>query len=237
MSISNNNDYTSGILLDYEYFSKHYKLIAIDLSKQIKLENPNLKQQINFIGKLEADSATTFFIIEKSEETTFVFLQKIINLLNDSSNEESKFATKKWYVIDSQTTKGKYKQGDTIKFEIETIKSSLCDYSDAFILVTGNTTVNAANDIDVVFIGCEPFSTCKAEINGVFAGKTNHIYIAMPMCNLIEYSDNYSDTSGSLWEFKRDDVPVNNVDLTIDNSQSFKYKAALVRKTADHNDL
>ena len=96
MSISNNNDYTSGILLDYEYFSKHYKLIAIDLSKQIKLENPNLKQQINFIGKLEADSGTTFFIIEKSEETTFGFLQKIINLLNDSSNAESKFATKKW---------------------------------------------------------------------------------------------------------------------------------------------
>ena len=53
--------------------------------------------------------------------------QKIINLLNDSRNEESKFATKKWYVIDSQTTKGKYKQGDTIKFETETIKSSLCD--------------------------------------------------------------------------------------------------------------
>ena len=72
--------------------------------------------------------------------------QKIINLLNDSSNEESKFATKKWYVIDSQTTKGKYKQGDTIKFETETIKSSLCDYSDAFILVTGNITVAANND-------------------------------------------------------------------------------------------
>ena len=90
-----------------EYFSKNYKISAIDLSKQIELENPNLKQQINFIGKLEADSATTFFIIEKSEETTFVFLQKIINLLNDSSNEESKFATKKWYVIDSQTIKDK----------------------------------------------------------------------------------------------------------------------------------
>ena len=53
--------------------------------------------------------------------------QKIINLLNNSSNEESKFATRKWYVIDSKTAKGKYKQGDTIKFETETIKSSLCD--------------------------------------------------------------------------------------------------------------
>ena len=55
--------------------------------------------------------------------------QEIINLLNDSSIEESKFATKKWYVIDCETAKGKYKQGDTIKFQKETIKSSLCDYS------------------------------------------------------------------------------------------------------------
>ena len=53
MSISKNNDYTTGNLLDYEYFSKHYKLIAIDLSKQIELENPDLKQQINFIGSLK----------------------------------------------------------------------------------------------------------------------------------------------------------------------------------------
>ena len=53
------------------------------------------------------------------------------------------------------------------------------------------------------------------------------------MYNLIEYSDNYSDTSGSLWQFKRDEVPVNNADLTIDGSKSFKYKAALVGKTAD----
>ena len=63
--------------------------------------------------------------------------QKIGNLLNDSSKEQSKFTTKKWYVIDGQTRKGKYKQGDTIKFETKTIKSSLCDYPDAFILLTG----------------------------------------------------------------------------------------------------
>ena len=55
----------------------------------------------------------------------------------------------------------------------------------------------------------------------------------MPMYNLIEYSDNYSDKSGSLWQFKRDEVPANNADLTINNSQSFKYKAALLGKTAD----
>ena len=76
---------------------------------------------------------------------------KIINLLNDLSNEESKFATKKQYVIDSQTARDKYNQNNLIKFEAESIKSSLCDYSDAFILVTGDTTVNANNDRDVAF--------------------------------------------------------------------------------------
>ena len=75
--------------------------------------------------------------------------QKIINLLNKSSNEESNFAAKKWYVIDSQTTKVKYKQNDTIKLEKETIKTSLCHYSDACILVTRNITVTASNDTDV----------------------------------------------------------------------------------------
>ena len=81
MSISKNNDYTTGNLLDYEYFSKHYKLIAIDLSKQIQLENLDLKQQINFIGKLEDDRATMFFIIEKSEETTFEFSQNSVSII------------------------------------------------------------------------------------------------------------------------------------------------------------
>ena len=76
IEIGRNNDYTTDNLLDYEYFSKHYKLIAIDLSKQIELENPDLKQQINFIGRLERnEGATMFFIIEKSEETTFEFSQ------------------------------------------------------------------------------------------------------------------------------------------------------------------
>ena len=62
------SDYTTGNLLAYDYFSRHYKLIAIDLSKQTELENPDLKQQINFTGRLE-QNATIFFIIEKEEET------------------------------------------------------------------------------------------------------------------------------------------------------------------------
>ena len=95
-----NNDYTTGSLLDYEYFWKHYKLIATALSKQIELET--------FIGRFEDDKATMFFIIKKSEETTFEFsqnsativwfllhiimeTQKIVNLLGEESNESSKF--------------------------------------------------------------------------------------------------------------------------------------------------
>ena len=70
----------------------------------------------------------------------------------------------------------------------------------------------------------------------VYIEKADHVYIAMPMYNLMEYSDNYSDTSGSLRKFERDEDPANNTDLSIDNSQSFKYKAALVGKTTNHNE-
>ena len=76
--MSNNNDYTTGNLIDFAYFKKNYKLIAIDLSKQTKLKDP---QQINFIGKLEANGATMFFIIEKSEETTFNFSQNSVTII------------------------------------------------------------------------------------------------------------------------------------------------------------
>ena len=79
IEMGRNNDYTTGNLLYYEYFSKYYKLIAIDLSKQIELENPDLKQKINFSGKLKRDErATILFIIKKSEETTFEFSQTVV---------------------------------------------------------------------------------------------------------------------------------------------------------------
>ena len=80
IEMSNNNDYTTGNLLDFAYFKENYKLIAIDLSKQTKLKDP---QQINFIGKLENQDhgATMFFIIEKSEETTFNFSQNFVRII------------------------------------------------------------------------------------------------------------------------------------------------------------
>ena len=74
--MSINNDYTAGNLLDYEYFKDHYRLIAIDLSKQTELENFDLKQQINFIGRLEENNATMLFITEK--EHTFGFSQNSV---------------------------------------------------------------------------------------------------------------------------------------------------------------
>ena len=77
--MSINNDYTTGNLLDFAYFKENYRLIAIDLSKQTKLKD---LQQINFIGKLdEANGATMFFTIEKSEETTFNFSQNSVTII------------------------------------------------------------------------------------------------------------------------------------------------------------
>ena len=77
IEMSRNNDYTTGNLLNFVYFKENYRLIAIDLCKQTKLKDP---QQINFNGKLENQDggATMFFIIEKSEETTFAFLQNSV---------------------------------------------------------------------------------------------------------------------------------------------------------------
>ena len=76
-----NNDYTTGNLLGSEYFLKHYKLIAIDLSNQIESENLDLKQQINFIDRLKRYNATIFFIIEKKEETTFGFSENPVTVV------------------------------------------------------------------------------------------------------------------------------------------------------------
>ena len=204
--MSKNNDYITGNLLDHEYFSEHYKLIAIDLSKQIELKNPDLKQQINFSGRLGENNATMFFIIEKKEETTFdcslllscncclictkMETQKIVNLLNDSDNGSSKFATRKWYIINDQNNE-QYDKGNvndsTIKFETKEIKSNLCDYSDAYILVTGDMTAAGGNqNIKVAFKNCAPFTRCVTHINDEHVEAAENLDIIMPMYNLLE---------------------------------------------------
>ena len=131
--------------------------------------------------------------------------QKIANFLNSSENEYSKFMTKKSYVIDSES-KGNYSHENPIKFLTSSLESSLCDYSDAYVLVTGNiAVVGANNNTKVAFENCAPFGKCRREINKTFIDEIDFINITMPMYNLIEYSDNYSDTSevyGSLKEMK-----------------------------------
>ena len=159
--------------------------------------------------------------------------QKIVNLLNGTDNDNSKFATKKWYIIDSESN-GNYSKNDKIKFLTRSIESSLCDYSDAYILVTCNITATPNNAAtQVVFKNCAPFEKCRTEINETFIDEVTHINITMPMYNLIEYSDNYSDTSGSLWHFKRYEI-TNNADVTNDdNAPSFKHKASLIGDTGN----
>ena len=102
-------------------------------------------------------------------------------------------------------------------------------------MVTGNITATPNNPATrVVFKNCATFKDCRTEINDTFVDYADFINITMPMYNLIEYSDNYSDTSGSLWGFKRDEIN-NNADGTNDNNApSFKYKASIIGNTEDN---
>ena len=114
----------------------------------------------------------------------------------------------------------------------KSIESSLCDYSDVYVLVTGDITVTGGNkNTKVAFKICAPFKKCFTEINGTFFDEVDFINIAMPMYNLIEYSDNYSDTSRSLWQFKRDEIATN-ANVYNANSSSFKYKSSLIGNLA-----
>ena len=140
--------------------------------------------------------------------------QKIVNLLNGSDNDNSRFTTKIWYIIDSES-KGNYSTDEEVEFLTRSIKSNLSDYSDLYILVTGKITVTGGNEnTKLAFKNCVPFEKCRTEINETFVDDARHVNITMPMYNLIEHSDNYSDTSGSLWQFKRDEIE-GYVDLTV----------------------
>ena len=101
--------------------------------------------------------------------------------------------------------------------------------------MTGNITATPNNAAtQVVFKNCAPFEKHRTEINETFIDEATHINITMPMYNLIEYSVNYSSTSGSLWHFGRDEI-INNADVTNDdNALSFKHKASLIGDTGNN---
>ena len=163
--------------------------------------------------------------------------QKIANLIDDASNQPSKFRTRSWVEINDES-RGTYNVNSQIKFKTTTLKSSLYDYSDAYILVKGTITVNntAAADADanninkkVVFKNCTSFTNCISEINNTQIENAKDIDIVMVMYNLIEYSDNYSKISGSLWQCCKDIPAVddNNAIVNFDENiltNSFNFK-------------
>ena len=163
--------------------------------------------------------------------------QKIINLLNSNDNESKKFATKRWYIINDQNTGnkayGKGEDGTTIKFETKVIKPNLCDYSNAYILVIGNIQNKPANSV-VAFKNCAPFRTCDITINDEHVEKAEDLGIVMPMYNLLEYSDNYQDSTGSLYQCKRDETPDDNANVG-NATTSLVYKSKLIKGTDENN--
>ena len=126
--------------------------------------------------------------------------RKIGHLLGNADKESSKFATIKWYVINDQNN-ADYSEGNedgtTVKFETKAIKSNLCDYLDAYNLVTGDITATGGNaNTRVAFKNCAPFTKCITHIIDERVDDGNNLNIIMPVYNLIEYRNNYLDTSG-----------------------------------------
>ena len=119
---------------------------------------------------------------------------KIANLIDDTSNQPSKFRTRNWVEIHDES-RGAYNVNSQIKFKTSMLKSSLCDYSDAHILVKGTISVNntavagAANNTNrkVIFKNCAPFTNCISKINNTQIDNAKDIDIVMPVYNLIEY--------------------------------------------------
>ena len=132
--------------------------------------------------------------------------QKIANLLNDESNTPSKFRTRNWVKINDDI-RGAYSPNKQTTFKTAMLRPSLCDYSDAYILAKGNIAVNNTGtaeaptnrDKKVIFKNCVLFTNCISKINNTQIDNAEYIHIVMLMYNLIEYSDIYSKTTGSLW--------------------------------------
>ena len=161
--------------------------------------------------------------------------QKIAHLLDNTPDQPCKFRTKYWIEINDES-KELYSTGSDIKFKTTMVSSNLCDYAGAYILVKGTVTITAAGDHDAtkrldernkgaIFKNCAPFTKCISRINGIEIDNTQDIDIVMPMHNFIEYSDNYSKTVGSLWQYHTHDP-----DDNITQCESFKSKIKIIRK-------
>ena len=173
--------------------------------------------------------------------------QKIINLLDKIDTDSKHFTTKKWYIINDEnnTNYGLNKDTgadnpDTIKYDTRVLKPNLCDYAEAYILVDGTIRAAAADDnTRLAFKNCAPFTKCNLEINDEHVDTAENLDIVMPMYNLIEYSDNYQDSSATLYQYKRDEPPKGDAvaDLTADNLNSLKYKISLLGNPVVANNI
>ena len=162
--------------------------------------------------------------------------QKIINLLDKIDTDSKHFASKKWYVINDEnnTNYGVNKDAgadnpDTIKYDTRVLKPNLCDHAEAYILING-TIRAAAADGNTILALKKWAAFIKCNLNEDHVDTAENLNIAMPMYNLIEYSDNYQDSSATLYQYKRDEPPEANAinDLTTNTSSSFKYKVELL---------
>ena len=164
--------------------------------------------------------------------------QKIIYLLDKIDADSKHFATKKWYIINDEnnTNYGVNKDtgadnSDTIKYDTRVLKPNLCDYAETYILIDGTIRAAAANaNTRLALKNCAPFTKCNLEINDEHVDTAENLDITTPMYYLIEYSDNYQDSSATPYQYKRDELPEDDAvaDLTADNSSSFKYKVSLL---------
>ena len=126
--------------------------------------------------------------------------QKVMNFLDHKDEHDLTFETRKWYVVNDHNN-GNYSQGDDVqsivKFNAELVKPFLCDYSDAYILVTGNIKVLNGNDATRVAIkNCHPFTRASFKLNDEQVDTADNLDLTVNLCNMLEYSDNYVDTKG-----------------------------------------
>ena len=159
-------------------------------------------------------------------------------MLDKNDTDSKHFTTKKRYIINDEnnTNYGANKDTgadnpDTNKYDTRVLKPNLGDYEEAYILVDGTIRAAAANaNTRLALKNCAPFTECNLEINHEHVDTAENLDITMPMYNLIEYSDNYQDSSATLYQYKRDGPPEPNAiaDLTVDYSSSFKYKISLL---------
>ena len=163
---------------------------------------------------------------------------KINNLLDTEHDEVPRFITKKWIEVQIQSG-NTYNTSKPIRFKTSVLKSDLCDYSDAYVSVKGKITVTNRNDNanfnkELTLKKNAPFISCISKINGELVENAEDLDIVMPMYNLLEYSKNYEKTSGSLFNYYRDEPKEhtigagnNAINISIRNSKSFDYKTKI----------